>query len=138
MADPGGVDDVGDVRDVDETTVLRLGGWSARWVRVLALEIHGDAAVALLDADSDLNVDILRRDAGAQWRSGAGGSVNDTGPAMTDGLAYHFGEAPPGTPVIISYRGQEHTVTTSATGWWLFFGTFDDDQQDPYPVALPH
>lgn len=123
--------------DLDDAMVLQVGGWNARWVRVLALETHDDAAVALLDADSDLNVDILWRDASGQWRSGGGGSVNDTGPAMTDGLAYHFGEAPPGTPVIISYRGLEHTVTASATGWWLFFDTFDDDQPDPYPVVLP-
>ena len=115
---------------VDAATVLRKGGWDPRYVRVLFIAQRGDPAIALLDPDSDTNLDVLERDEAGEWHAAGGGSRNDEGPGMSDPTAYDYGRAAPGTEVTIDYLGRSHVVVTDATGWWAFVAPYDHDRDE--------
>ncbi len=119
---------------LDAVTVLRLGGWDPRYVRVLFIAQRDGLAIALLDADSDTNLDVLERDDVGAWQAGAGGSVDDQGPGMSHPAAYDYGRAAPGTEVIVDYLGRSHVVVTDAAGWWAFVAPYDH-YRDELPRA---
>ncbi|BEP16433.1 hypothetical protein acdb102_47440 [Acidothermaceae bacterium B102] len=125
------------VVDLDAATVLRLGGWNPRYVRVLFIAQSGDVAIALVDADSDTNLDVLERDGGGEWQAGSSGSVNDEGPGMIDPAAYDYGHAPPGTQVTVDYLDATYLVEADANGWWAFLAEYDHERDEQPRARRP-
>jgi hypothetical protein len=120
---------------LDSETVLRLGGWDVRYTQVLFVAEREDLAIALLDADSDLNLDDFERHSDGTWHQGAvSGSAPDTGPGMQGRVVYDYGQAAAGTPIVVDYQGETHTVITDENGRWAFVARFDPDQPDSLPV----
>jgi hypothetical protein len=123
------------VSSLDARTVLRLGGWDVRYTTVLFVAEREDLAIALLDADSDLNLDDFERHSDGTWHQGAAsGSAPDTGPGMQGRVVYDYGQAAAGTPIVVDYQGETHTVITAENGWWAFVARFDPEQPDSLPV----
>ena len=93
--------------DLDAATVLREGDWDSRFTRVVLIAEAGDLAIALLDADSDFNLDDFERDVLGKWRAGsASGSADEDGMIGVSGkVAYAYGPAQPGAVVTVAYRG---------------------------------
>ena len=123
------------MRSLDDAAVLRLGGWDTRYTKVLFVAELGDLAIALLDADSDINLDDFECDAAGNWHAGAmSGSASDTGPGMQGRVAYDYGQAAPGAPITVDYQGVAHTVVTTESGWWAFVAPYDPDHPDSLPM----
>jgi hypothetical protein len=99
-----------------EATVLRVGGWDARYTKVLVIaECDAecdDLAIAVLDADTDLNLDDFERDSEGAWQAGAASGSAAVGPGMQGRVVYDFGQAAPGTLVTVDCAGAEHTVVS--------------------------
>ena len=58
------------VTDSDAEKALAVGGWDPRHARVLEVQVQGDVAAALVDANgdgADLNVDMHVRQADGEW-----------------------------------------------------------------------
>ena len=58
-------------------TAISVGGWNPRFARVLDVQVDGDAAAALVDANgdgADLNVDVYIRDSDGKWAEVASGN----------------------------------------------------------------
>jgi hypothetical protein len=121
------------VQDLDAEAVLRVGGWDPRYARVLVIAVRDDMAVALVDADTDLNLDDFERDAEGNWRAGAMSASVSGGPGMQGRIAYDLGQAVAGTPITVAYQGAVHTVLTSASGWWLFVAPYDPERPESLP-----
>ncbi|MFN8192755.1 MAG: hypothetical protein U0R80_00560 [Nocardioidaceae bacterium] len=87
--------------DLDEATVIDVGGWDVRAV-VRAVVTLGDRAAAVVDANgdgADINLEQFRR-VGAEWTlCSSGGGAGDWGRGWHDGL------------------WAEHD--RDASGWWL-------------------
>jgi hypothetical protein len=63
--------------DFDAQTVIEAGGWNPRYARVIDVQVDGDAAAALIDANgdgADLNVDVYLRGGDGQWAEVASGN----------------------------------------------------------------
>ncbi|MFC5727280.1 MULTISPECIES: hypothetical protein [Nocardioides] len=63
--------------DFDADTAIAVGGWDPRYARVIDVQVEGDAAAALVDANgdgADLNVDIYRRGSDGRWVEVASGN----------------------------------------------------------------
>jgi hypothetical protein len=61
----------------DGETAIALGGWDDRYARVIELQVDGDAAAALIDANGDgaaLNVELYLRDSDGHWAEVATGN----------------------------------------------------------------
>jgi len=71
------------VTDFDRETAIVLGGWDDRYARVIAVEVDGDHAAALVDANgdgADVNIDLYARGTVGQWwatTSGNGYAIGD-------------------------------------------------------------
>jgi hypothetical protein len=120
---------------LDEATVLHLGGWDPRYTKVLFVVERGDLALALVDADSDTNLDDFERGSDGTWRQGGfSGSAGDSGPGMQGRVAYDYGRAIPVTAIEVVYQDVVHTVVTSDAGWWAFIAPVDPDHTDRLPA----
>jgi hypothetical protein len=65
------------VTDFDAETAMTVGGWNPRYARVLDVQVQGDVAAALVDANgdgADLNVDIYVRQSDGEWGEVASGN----------------------------------------------------------------
>jgi hypothetical protein len=63
-------------------TAIAVGGWHPRFARVLDVQVDGDAAAALVDANgdgADLNVDVYIRDGDGRWTQVASGNGSVSG-----------------------------------------------------------
>lgn len=63
--------------DFDADAAINIGGWDPRYARVLDLQVDGDVAAALVDANgdgADLNVDIYVRSPDGDWGEVASGN----------------------------------------------------------------
>src|SRR4051794_6784119 len=120
--------------DLDADAVLSLGGWDPRYVRVLFVAQTDNRALALVDADSDLNLDGFELDGTGGWRPASSMAVDESGPGLLGGVAYHYGQEPAGTEVLVAYAGVEHSVTTGSDGWWVFIAPGDENQHTALPV----
>ncbi|MDP9820645.1 hypothetical protein J2S59_000454 [Nocardioides massiliensis] len=63
--------------DFDARTAIEIGGWDPRYARVIDLQVDGDTAAALVDANgdgADLNVDVYFRGRDGQWAEVASGN----------------------------------------------------------------
>jgi hypothetical protein len=65
------------VTDFVAETAMTVGGWNPRYARVLDVQVQGDVAAALVDANgdgADLNVDIHVRQPDGEWGEVASGN----------------------------------------------------------------
>ena len=65
------------VTDFDAETAMTAGDWDSRHARVLDVQVQGEVAAALVDANgdgADLNVDIHVRQPDGEWREVASGN----------------------------------------------------------------
>lgn len=65
------------VTDFDAEMAMTVGGWDPRYARVLDVQVQGDVASALVDANgdgADLNVDIYLRQPDGEWAEVASGN----------------------------------------------------------------
>lgn len=64
--------------DFDAQTAIEVRGWvGPRYARVIDVQVDGDAAAALVDANgdgADLNVDVYLRGGDGQWTEVASGN----------------------------------------------------------------
>ncbi len=63
--------------DFDAATAITVGGWDPRYARVIDVQVDGDAAAALVDANgdgADVNVEINLRGSDGHWADVAGGN----------------------------------------------------------------
>jgi hypothetical protein len=122
---------------LDVPTVLREGGWDARYASVLFIAEHDDLAIARIDANADgvdLNIDDFERGTDGRWRAGAAsGSSGDAGTGMQGRVAYAYGRTHPGTLITVDYLGNSRTVEASEAGWWAFVAPFDPNRPDDVP-----
>ncbi|AYF76439.1 hypothetical protein D7D52_24395 [Nocardia yunnanensis] len=117
-------------------TVVAVGGWSARYARVLAIAGNGQHAFALVDTNGDgveVDIDELFRDHDGRWlpgmSSGAGGSLVPAGHDAVcsvgygedwDGLRYAYGRGDRPGPGQVRVGGQRIAVTVEESGWWVW------------------
>ena len=47
---------------LDAATVLRAGHWDPRFTQVIFIAEDGDVGIAMLDADTDFNIDEFNRE----------------------------------------------------------------------------
>lgn len=90
------------VGDVDEGTVIDVGGWDGRFAVVRAVRTLGDRAAAVIDANgdgADLNLEHFRRVDGVWRLCSSGGGAGDAGRDWYDGLWAEHGR--------------------DGDGWWL-------------------
>jgi hypothetical protein len=65
------------VTDFDAETAMTVGDWGSRYARVLDVQVEGDVAAALVDANgdgADLNVDIYVLQSDGDWGEVASGN----------------------------------------------------------------
>ncbi len=65
------------VTDFDAATAMTVGGWDHRYARVLDVQVQGDVAAALIDANwdgADLDVDVYVRQPDGSWAEAASGN----------------------------------------------------------------
>lgn len=65
------------VTDFDSETAVRVGGWDHRYARVLDVQVQGNVAAALVDANgdgADLSVDVYVRQPDGDWGEVASGN----------------------------------------------------------------
>jgi hypothetical protein len=65
------------VTDFDAEVAMTVGGWDQRYARVLDVQVQGDVAAALVDANgdgADLNVDVYVRPPNGEWAEVASGN----------------------------------------------------------------
>ena len=121
------------IRSLDAATVLRVGGWDPRFTRVILIAEDGDIGIALLDADTDFNIEAFNRDADGAWHSGGGGSSNDDGAVGVSGeAAYAYGRSAPGTVVAVEHHGRSHQVVTDDNGWWVYLGHYVETGREDF------
>lgn len=63
--------------DFDAQTAIEVAGWDPGYARVIDVQVDGDAAAALVDANgdgADLSVDVSRRGGDGQWAGVASGN----------------------------------------------------------------
>ncbi len=61
----------------DAQTAIDVGGWDPRYARVIDVQVDGDVAAALVDANgdgADLNVDVYLRRGDGEWTEVASGN----------------------------------------------------------------
>ena len=64
------------VDDFDAETAMTVGDWDPRYAQVLEVQVQGDVAAALVDANgdgADLNVDVYVRQPDGEWAEVASG-----------------------------------------------------------------
>lgn len=72
------------VTDFNRETAITLGGWDKRYVRVIAVEVDGDVAASLVDANgdgADVNIDIYVRGTDGEWSNVVSGNGDAVGNA---------------------------------------------------------
>jgi hypothetical protein len=65
------------VTDFDADAAINIGGWDPRCARVLDVQVEGDVAAALVDANgdgADINIDIYVRSSDGEWNEVASGN----------------------------------------------------------------
>ena len=63
--------------DLNADAALHIGGWDPRYARVLDVQVEGDVAAALVDANgdgADINIDIYVRSPEGEWHERASGN----------------------------------------------------------------
>ena len=63
--------------DFDAETAMTVGRWDPRYARVLDVQVDGDVAAALVDANgdgADINIDIYVRSPDGEWNEVASGN----------------------------------------------------------------
>lgn len=112
--------------DLDEGTVIEVGGWDERFAVVRAVSTLGDRAAALVDANgdgADMNLEHFRRADEAWELCSSGGGGGDWGRSWYDGLWAEQGRdergwkltlepCPPGDDGLMEGRDPE------APGWF--------------------
>lgn len=122
---------------LDAATVLREGRWDPRFTRVVFIAEDGDVGIAMLDADTDFNIDEFNRDAEGAWRGGGSGSHDeDGGVGITGAAAYAYGRSAPGTVIAVDHHGRSHQVVTDDSGWWVYLGHYVENGREDSPQ--PH
>jgi hypothetical protein len=121
-------------RSLDAATALRVGGWDPRFTRVIFIAEDGDVGIAMLDADTDFNIDEFNRDADGAWRGANSGSSNaDSGVGISGEAAYAYGRSAPGTVVAVEHHGRSHQVVTDDSGWWVYLGHYVENGREDCP-----
>ena len=75
--------------DLDDATVIDVGGWDDRFAVVRAVHTLGDRAAAVVDANgdgADINCDHFRRTDGVWQLCYSSGGAGDWGRSWHDGL----------------------------------------------------
>jgi hypothetical protein len=130
--------------ELSSETIIRAGGWHARYARVLLIEHDDHHAVILVDGNGDgaeLELEYWHRDDGLWY----GGSSSGHGSLafLSAFQAWNAGDfvaavgrARPNTEVSVQYGRQAYRRRTSELGIWGFVHAADSLDAGDLPVLI--
>jgi hypothetical protein len=127
------------MRDLTPRTAIEDGGWDPRYAVLLALEIRGGVAGALVDGNgdgADISLDVYQQLSDGTWQEqSSSGGAGDSAVFCSSEMVGCYARSNPSQPILVEYGGCRYQVQPNAEGWWLFVAPAISDWEVPHVVG---